>query len=213
MKKEPFVAWMISILLAACAAAPPHARTMLLPKFETEIPRTIFPGSNRDAMNIPPPTATTDILHTQIIQAYQLVVLAQANAVLLVETAQRYVSGLLEDAQLMSALIALNATMMTLDEVALEISTPAILAPEMRDAMLLSMASKTVVERWLRGELDAARVIVEMRSILESFDTVVLDAERGLSSGYSFDLALLRSIRNSTLDMLMQQILAVQAGT
>ncbi len=146
----------------------------------------------------------------QIIQGYQLLVLAQANAILLDETAQRWESGLLGDVHLMSALIALNATMMTLDDVALDISTPALLAPELRDAMLLSAATNAVVERWLRGEIDAAGVKEEMVTILEGFEAVVLAAEQGLTSGYSFDQAHLSHIQSSTLEMLMHQLFAIQ---
>jgi hypothetical protein len=147
----------------------------------------------------------------QIIQGYQLLVLAQANAILLDETAQRCESGLLGDAHLMNALIALNATMMTLDDVALEISTPALLAPELRDAMLLSAASQVLVDKWLHGEIDAARVKEEMVTILEGFEAVILAAEQGLTSGYSFDQAHLSHIQRSTLEMLMHQLFAIRA--
>ena len=162
---------------------------------------------------MPSPTATTTILHRQIIQTYQLLVLAQTNAVLLDETARRYESGMLEDAGLMQALIALNAAMMTLDGVALEISIPALLATDLREALMLSMTCDRILDGWLRGELDAAGVMEEMQSVLSRFEAVVLGAEQGLVSGYDFDQAHLSRIRGTTLEMMMQQVLAMQAET
>lgn len=200
---------------------PETTSTALSPASDTPVPTSTATPSNTPPptdtptpTNTPAPTATStptptatqlpDELVGQIEQSYKALVLTQAIAEVLNETAVRIQAGEVEGFEAFGYLIAVGAMAKGLDEGFAEITPPEFLDSSIADAAALNLEVRRIISRWLDEEIDSAQVVEEMAPLLASIEETVTSAEEILAGEFDRDPEDLSNIRREAIATVYQ---------
>jgi hypothetical protein len=147
-------------------------------------------------------TPLPEALSEQIEQTYTTLVLIQANAELLNESATRVQSGELDGLEGLGAVFAVAALIAAVDESIPQTMPPDPLRSAWNAATVVHQQTKDLAGRWLDKQVDSAQVVAEIEPLLTSIGEIVTEAEAVLGTEYGFDSDMLTREREDTIDSL-----------
>jgi hypothetical protein len=184
-------------LLISCTTQPQSSEGVALPTAQiADVEDTRNQESSiTDEPDTPSPTITIAVDPTaeptrtplssasleQIEETYKALVLVQATAEVLNETAKRVQSGELEGFESFGALIAVGAVAAAVTEFLPQVSPPDYLVSEVRAARSLNDDVRTLLGRWFDREINSATVLEEMVPLLTEVDSIIQGAEEKLA--------------------------------
>ena len=135
-------------------------------------------------------------------QLYRVLVMAQASAELLNETAVRSQEGELEGFDWLGATIVIGAITVAIEDAQVEIDPPESLQSFADDIFELNGMTRDVLARWYDEEIYSEDVILEMEPILFQMEDVISNAEVVMGEEYDGDAAELAQIREELVEEL-----------
>jgi len=161
----------------------------------------------------PTATRTNPTNMEEVEQTYKALVMIQAVAEALNETAFRVQNGELEGFESLGAIIAVGAMAKGIEDIMPEISPPDYLASELRAARSLNNDVRALLGRWMDQEIDSSEVLAELTPLLNEIDSTVTDAEEKLASEADLNTENLTETRREAMDSVAQAFEAVPAAT
>lgn len=200
----------IALLLTACRAQPNQTSQVDLVTPQTS--EDNVGGGNTDAVStteISSPLEATPELEsptsqTQVEQTYKALVLVQATAELLSETAKRVQSGELEGFESFGSLIAIGAIASGIDESLPQITPPDYLASDVRAAISLNDDIQALLSRWFDSEIDSTVVLEEIDPLLIEIDSLLTEAEEKLARESDLDAETLERTRQEAMESISE---------
>lgn len=147
-------------------------------------------------------TPLPEQLSEQIEQTYTILVLIEANAELLNESALRVQSGQLDGFEGLGAVFAVAALIAAVDESIPQTVPPDPLRSAWNGATVVHQQTKDLAGRWLDKQVDSAQVVAEIEPLLTSIGEILTQAEAALGTEYGFDSDMLTREREDTIDSL-----------
>jgi len=198
----------IVLALATFACGSPTALPVFTttPEAGVESTEAPEPTATLEPTDTPEPTEIPEELEEQVTQLYGVVVLIQADAVLLNEAAERTAAGDLAGAEQFGLLIGLGAVVQAVDETIPEIDPPGPLAGAWEDAVAVHEQTKDIFGRWLDEEIVSTQVVEEMEPVLEEAERVSLAVEGIMAGAYGADAGELAENRHEAIDEMVAGI-------
>lgn len=172
--------------------------------------------ANEPATTSDPTPIATSINPTnmeEVEQTYKALVMIQAVAEALGETASRVQNGELEGFESLGAIIAVGAMAKGIEDIMPEITTPDYLASELRAARSLNNDVRTILGRWMDQEIDSSEVLAELDPLLDEIDSTVTDAEEKLAREAGLDTEKLTETRREAMESVAQAFETAPAAT
>lgn len=188
----------------------------------SDVPSTTTETSQESAEAIEPTsisassvtvTRTNPTNMEEVEQTYKALVMIQAVAEALNETALRVQNGELEGFESLGAIIAVGAMAKGIEDIMPEISPPDYLASELRAARSLNNDVRTLLGRWMDQEIDSSEVLAELTPLLNEIDSTVTDAEEKLAREAGLNTENLTETRREAMESVAQAFEAAPAAT
>ena len=176
-----------------------------------ESEEAIEPTSISTSSPTVPPTNPTNM--EEVEQTYKALVMIQAVAEALNETASRVQNGELEGFESLGAIIAVGAMAKGIEDIMPEISPPDYLISELRAARSLNTDVRLLLGRWMDQEIDSSEVLAELTPLLNEIDSTVMDAEEKLGREAGLNTENLTETRREAMESVAQAFEAAPAGT
>lgn len=161
----------------------------------------------------PTATPTNPTNMEEVEQTYKALVMIQAVAEALNETASRVHNRELEGFESLGAIIAVGAMAKGIEDIMPEISPPDYLASELRAARSLNNDVRTLLGRWMDQEIDSSEVLAELTPLLNEIDSTVADVEEKLAREAGLNTENLTETRREAMESVAQAFEAVPAAT
>ena len=196
--RKTLVLLVVSLVLTGCGATakPTVAPTAAVPSTvrpESHVATAVPPTAVQPtATSVPsatpiPPTATVtplaQSLGTQIWQTYDAIVMVEAEAESLNETAKRCQSGELQGFEATDAVLAVSALAGTIEQ-SLQITPLPLLSDNWARALQIHIEVKNTLGKWLDDKSSPEQVAEEMKSLLRAAQMTTAGAESILSVAY-----------------------------
>jgi len=216
------VACLGSLLLAGCGPGPESAGAAVAPAGATASPEpegprpaTATPTAAATATRTPTPSLTPTATPTAtptptplpeelveaILGAYRRMVLIEANAELLAETAARIKAGELTGLEQVDVLLGLAALIEAIQASLAGYRPPAALRDVWDDMTAVHEQTIDIMWRWVVEEISSAEVLAELEPALALAAGSLAQAEEALATTYGLDAALLAEQRREALEV------------
>lgn len=156
---------------------------------------TAAPSPTVDLAPSATPAALSATSEKQALDTYQALIMMQASASLLDETARRYVAGELQGPDGLATVMVLGTLSRAVDEVVAQHVPAPVLAPHWEEARPIHDKTRALVAGWIGREITPDRVVSEIASPLAEFERVLSEAEDLLRVTYGLDSAELERLR------------------
>lgn len=175
----------------------------------------VEPANEPASASDPTPTVTSlnPTNMEEVEQTYKALVMIQAVAEALGETASRVQNGELEGFESLGAIIAVGAMAKGIEDIMPEIAAPDYLASELRAARSLNNDVRTILGRWMDQEIDSSEVLAELAPLLDEIDSTVTDAEEKLAREAGLDTEKLTETRREAMESVAQAFETAPAAT
>ncbi len=150
-----------------------------------------------------PPADTAIALSAQeretFAQSYRLMVLAELDARLLLEFAQRVEAGTLTGSESQSSFLGLGVILEAVGASLNKFVPPAALDLYWMSISANAETTQAVFTRWEDEEIDSSAVIVQLQPVIADLNATVADAGALLASRYGFDPVSLSGSRDEVM--------------
>lgn len=182
---------LIVLVLAGCLAPAPSPA---LAPTHTAAP-TAAPSPAVDVAPSATPAALAAASEKQALDTYQVLIMMQASASLLDETARRVASGELQSSDGLATVMVLGTLSTAVDGIVAQHVPAPILASTWKAAVPLHDQTRGLITGWMGGAIAPDRVVTEIAAPLAAFERVHFAAEELLRVTYGLDAAELQRLR------------------
>lgn len=151
----------------------------------------------------PAPVGTEVALTTQereaFAQSYRLMILAELDARLLLEFAQRVEGGRISGSESTGSFLGLGAIFQAVGESLNDFKPPAALDRYWKSIIADTGSTQDIFTRWQDEAIDPSTVIAELQPVITDLNGTVADAGALLGSQYGFDPVALSAARDEVM--------------